>query len=151
MPTVLLITDEDCRVEDFNLAALYIRSVATLTASHLRSPLPVSDLVSQFESGALADAAFRIGAAPVALHAGDPGALANWAAGAGATQIATPYITQGPLHDWLEKAAPSLASAGITLCEWRRDWDAAIWPHTTAGFFKVKQNIPHILEQVLPA
>jgi deoxyribodipyrimidine photo-lyase len=151
MPTVLLITDEDCRVEDFNLAALDIRSVATLTASHLRSPLPVSDLVSQFESGALADAAFRIGAAPVALHAGDPGALAKWAAGAGATQIATPYITQGPLHDWLEKAAPSLASAGITLCEWRRDWDAAIWPHTTAGFFKVKQNIPHILEQVLPA
>ena len=40
---------------------------------------------------------------------------------------------------------------GITLCEWRRDWDAAIWPHATAGFFKVKQNIPRILEQALPA
>jgi deoxyribodipyrimidine photo-lyase len=51
----------------------------------------------------------------------------------------------------LDEAAPSLASAGITFCEWRRDWDAAIWPHATAGFFKVKQNIPRILEQALPA
>ena len=151
LPTALLITDEDCRVEDFGLAALDIRSVATLTASHLRSPLPVSELVIGFEVGALADAALRIGAAPVPLYAGDPAALAKWATGAGATQIATPYITQGPLRDWLDQAAPSLDRAGITFCEWRRDWDAAIWPHATAGFFKVKQNIPRILEQVLPA
>jgi deoxyribodipyrimidine photo-lyase len=150
VPTALLITDEDCRVEDFGLAALDIRSVATLTTSHLRSPLPVSELVSGFEAGALADAALRIGAAPVPLNAGDPAALAKWAVGAGATQIATPYVTQGPLRDWLEEAAPSLARAGINLCEWRRGWDSAIWPHATAGFFKVKQNIPRILEQAMP-
>jgi deoxyribodipyrimidine photo-lyase len=150
-PTALLITDEDCRVEDFSLAALDIRSVATLIASHLRSPLPLSDLVSDFEAGALADAILRVGAEPMQLQAGDPAALAKWATAAGATQIATPYITQGPLRDWLDEAAPSLALAGITLCEWPRDWDAAIWPHATAGFFKVKQNIPRILEQALLA
>jgi deoxyribodipyrimidine photo-lyase len=77
VPTALLITDEDCRLEDFNLASLDIRSVATLSASQLRSPLPVSDLVSDFEAGALADAALRIGTAPLALHAGDPEALAK--------------------------------------------------------------------------
>ena len=150
-PTALLITDEDCRVEDFDLSALDIRTTATLTASHLRSPLPVSDLVHAFEAGALADAALRIGAAPVTLHAADPTALAKWAAASGATQIATPTITTGPLRDFMDDAVPSLARAGITLCEWRRDWDAAIWPHATAGFFKVKQNIPRILEQVFPA
>ena len=149
-PTALLITDEDCRVEDFDLAALDIRTTATLAASTLRSPLPVSDLVTRFEAHALADAAMRVGASPVALQAADPADLAKWAASAGATQIATPYITCGPLHDWLDQAAPSLAKAGIILCEWRRDWDSAIWPHATAGFFKVKQNIPRILEQVLP-
>lgn len=116
-PTALLITDEDCRVEDFNLAALDIRSVATLIASHLRSPLPLSDLVSDFEAGALADAILRVGAEPMQLQAGDPAALAKWATAAGATQIATPYITQGPLRDWLDEAAPSLALAGISLCE----------------------------------
>ena len=150
-PTALLITDEDCRVADFNLAALDIRTTATLTASHLRSPLPVSDLVLAFEAGALADAAHYVNAAPTVLHAADPAALAKWATAAGATQIATPYITRGPLRDWLDQAQPSLAAAGITLCEWRRDWDTAIWPHATAGFFKVKQAIPRILEQVLPA
>jgi len=150
-PTALLITDEDCRVEDFDLAALDIRTTATLAASFLRSPLPVSDLVTRFEADALADAAMRVGAIPVVLHAADPASLAKWATAAGATQIATPYITRGPLHDWLDQAAPSLAKAGITFCEWRRDWDTAIWPHATAGFFKVKQNIPRILEQGLPA
>ncbi|MDT8855009.1 FAD-binding domain-containing protein [Paracoccaceae bacterium Fryx2] len=150
-PTALLITDEDCRVEDFDLSALDIRTTATLTTSHLRSPLPVSDLVHAFEAGALADAAVRSGAASVTLHAADPAALAKWAAASGATQIATPYITTGPLRDFMDDAAPSIERAGITFREWRRDWDAAIWPHATAGFFKVKQNIPRILEQALPA
>ena len=148
-PTALLITDEDCRVEDFNLAALDICTTATLAGSHLRSPLPVSDLVTQFEADALADSVRRVGANPIGLQAADPDSLAKWAAGAGATQIATPYVTRGPLRDWLDEAAPALAKAGITLCEWRRDWDSTIWPHATAGFFKVKQNIPQILEQVV--
>lgn len=148
-PTALLITDEDCRVEDFDLAALDIRTSATLASSHLRSPLPVSDLVARFEAEALADAARRVGIASLAKQAADPAALAKWATAVGATQIATPYVTRGPLRDWLDQAAPALEAAGITLCEWRRDWDAAIWPHATAGFFKIKQNIPRILKQVL--
>jgi deoxyribodipyrimidine photo-lyase len=111
----------------------------------------VSDLVQRFEDGALADAATRAGYTATAMRADDPASLAKWAAVAGATQIATPYIARGPLRDWLDEAAPALAKAGITLCEWRRDWDTAIWPHATAGFFKVKQNIPRILETALPA
>ena len=149
-PTALMITDEDCRVEDFDLAALDIRTAATLSASHLRSPLPVSDLVCRFEAGALADAGLRSGFAATALRADDPASLAKWAAGVGATQIATAYVTRGPLQDWLEAAAPSLERAGITLCEWRRGWDSAIWPHAPAGFFKVKQNIPRILNEAMP-
>ncbi len=149
-PTALLITDEDCRPEDFNTGALNICAGATLVASHLRSSLPVSDLVARFEAGALADAARRSGLACTALHAADPAGLAKWAAQVGAAQIVTPYVTRGPLRDWLDQAGPSLARRNITLCEWSRDWDAAIWPHATAGFFKVKQNIPRILHQTLP-
>ena len=151
LPTALLITDEDCRIEDFDLTQYDIRTTATLGTSHLRSPLPVSDMVVQFEEAALADAALRAGTTPVRLRADHPDALVRWAAAAGATQIVTPYITRGPLHDWLTEATPLLAARGISLCEWRRDWDAAIWPHATAGFFKVKQQIPHILNQMLPA
>ncbi len=148
-PTALLITEEDCRVEDFDLAALDIRAAATLHASHLRSHRPVSDAVARFEATALADAAVRAGVAAPAMTAGVPGDLALWAQRAGAMQIVTPYMPQGPLRDWLHAAEPGLEAKGITLCEWRRDWDAAIWHHATAGFFKVKQQIPRILEQVV--
>lgn len=148
--TALLITDQDCRVEDFDLAAYDIRVAATLTSSHLRSPLPMSDLVLQFETGALSDAAMRAGVSFDDLRANDPADLAKWAAKAGVQQIATPYATRGPLRDWLDQATPALAAANIALCEWQRDWDKAIWPHATAGFFKVKQKIPHILQQSLP-
>lgn len=146
--TALLITDEDCRVEDFGLADFDIRAAATLTTGHLRSPLRVADCVSHFEAAALADAAARAGVSPEKLCAGSPDDLANWAASAGATQIATAYVTRGPLRDWLDEAAPALAARGIRLCEWQRDWDRAIWPHATAGFFKVKKQIPQLLGQL---
>lgn len=150
-PTALLITDEDCRIEDFGLAGLDIRSAATLATSHLRSPLSVAAAVARFEGRALADAAARVGGVAAQMQAGAADDLAKWAASVGATQIATAYVTRGPLRDWLDEAAPALAARGITLCEWQRDWDRAIWPHATAGFFKVKQQIPRLLDVLLPA
>lgn len=146
-PTVLLLTDEDCLLEDFRWAALDIRASAMLYASHLRSPLPVADSVVAFERGALGDAAVRAGVKAEPLSAGNPEDLADWAAAAGATQIVTPFATRGPVHDWLTAAAPALRQRGITLCEWRRDWDSAIWPLATAGFFKVKERIPQLVKE----
>jgi len=49
----------------------------------------------------------------------------------------------------LNLAEPLLVERGITLCEQRRAWDDAIWPHATAGFFKVRKQIPQILEQTI--
>ena len=146
--TALLITDEDCRLEDFALSHLDIRATATLATSHLRSPLPVAEAVARFEAGALADASARVGLAASALSAGHPGELARWAASAGVAQIVTPYVTRGPVHDWLREAAPALAANGVTLAEWRREWDAEIWPSATAGFFKVRQQIPRVLAEL---
>lgn len=148
-PAVLLITEDDCRPEDFACADLDIRAVATLSGSHLRSDAGVSPLVTAFEAEALADAAARIGRPQTeALRAGVPGDLARWAQRHGAVQIVTPYIPEGPLRDWLRAAAPALRDRGIALCEWRRDWDSAIWPHATAGFFKVRERIPAILDRL---
>ncbi|MEM8569831.1 MAG: FAD-binding domain-containing protein [Pseudomonadota bacterium] len=144
-PSALLITEEDCRCEDFGLEAYPIRAVATLTASHLRSDATVSDAVQAFEAGALADAAERVGKPYEAHRAGVPRDLARWAKSAGAAQIVTPYIPEGPLRDWIVAAKPALEAEGITLAEWRRDWDAAIWPHASGGFFKVKKQIPALL------
>ena len=147
-PTVLLVTEEDCRPEDFDLSRLNLAGCATLTASHLRSPLAVSPLVDEFEREALEDAALRSNLDTTELRAGVPADLARWASRAGATQIATPFIPTGPLRDWMLDAKPALDEAGITVVEWRRDWDEAIWPLATAGFFKVKKHIPDILYSI---
>ncbi|MGA1344294.1 MAG: FAD-binding domain-containing protein [Hyphomonas sp.] len=145
-PSVLLITEEDCRTEDFPLARFDIRAAATLAASHLRSPRPVSGLITRFEAEALADAAARSAPDAKLLRADTPHVLIDWAGQAGARQILTPCIPEGPLRDWLSAAAPLLAREGIAVCEWRRDWDTAIWPHATAGFFKVREKMPAILQ-----
>lgn len=145
-PTALLLTDEDCGIEGFDLAALDLRAVALLGASALRSSRPVAEAVAAFEAGALADTAARAGLAQAApMQAGDPAALAQWAARAGAVQVVTPYVPQGPLRDWLDEALPALAARGIVLAEWRRDWDGMVWPLATAGFFKVRERIPALL------
>ncbi len=149
-PTLLLITDEDARTEDFDLAGLDIRAAATLSASHLRSPREVSDAVTAIETEALADAAMRAGRPADRLLAGVPDDVARFAERAGATQIATPFIPRGPVHDWLERARPALAVRGIVLAEWRRDWDEAVWPLASAGFFKVKERIPALVARLIP-
>jgi len=140
-----LITEEDCRPEDFDPGAFDLRGVATLAGSHLRSSREVAEHVARFETGALADAAARGGWRPEAMRAGVPGDLGKWADECGARQIVTPYVPVGPLRDWLTEAKAGLDARGIVLTERQRDWDRAIWPHATAGFFKVKKRIPGIL------
>ncbi|MEM9425601.1 MAG: FAD-binding domain-containing protein [Pseudomonadota bacterium] len=144
-PSVLLITEEDCQPESWPIEVSSVRSVAVLRAGHLRSERPVSPKVVQFEDGALADAVQRLSTEAEWLEARDPGVLVKWAKSAGATQIVTGYVPEGPLGDWVREAEVSLEAQGIVLAEHRRNWDAAIWPHATAGFFKVKKRIPRIL------
>ncbi|MEI4260629.1 FAD-binding domain-containing protein [Roseovarius sp. D0-M9] len=149
--TALLLTEDDCSMEAFDLTGHDICGAATLRGSHLRSPLPVAGCVTAFEKGALADAAMRMKLAATALSADHPDTLAKWAAATGAAQIVTPFVPRGPLRDWLNEAAPYLAQNSIAFCELHREWDEAIWPHATAGFFKVKKQIPRILDQMVMA
>ncbi|WP_238928582.1 FAD-binding domain-containing protein [Alexandriicola marinus] len=145
VPTALVLTEEDCRLEDFDLLSIDIRGAVMLQSSHLRSPRTVAGHVSDFEAGALRDAADRIGHPAVELRADAPEGLALWAEQIGAQQIAMPYVPTGPLADWITRARPALEARGIVLTEWQREWDRLIWPHATAGFFKVKKKIPQIL------
>lgn len=147
-PTVVLITEEDCHPESWPIDLTKARGAATLAASHLRSDLSVSDRVARFEADALADAAARLGGEVATLRAEDPGDLIRWSRHHGATQIVTGYVPEGPLRDWLDRASDPLAEAAVTLVELRRDWDMAIWPLATAGFFKVKKKIPGLLTEL---
>ena len=152
IPSVLLIHEDDCRVEDLLRDPAGVAAVGLMAATPGRSPRPVAAEVAAFDRGALADAGDRLAAlgAPAAewLEAGDPATLADWATGHGAGQIVAAHAPTGPVRDRLDRAAPALARAGIRLAGLRRDWDALFWPHATAGFFKVKQKIPRVFSEL---
>lgn len=152
LPSLLLLTDEDCCVEDYELTAFSWVAVASLASSQARSPREVSASVIEFERGALADAAKRNKLTPVDFEATSSGnsvrGLIDFIIQSGAKQVVTVYLTQGPTRDLLEAHRSVLQVHGIRLSEWRRDWDTQIWPHASAGFFKVKQKIPDFLRQL---
>jgi len=149
-PSGLLITVEDCMPKTLGFPLDALKAAATLQVSAAGASEPVR----AFDAGSLADAAERV------QHAGGPqaqtlndtsaGNLVDWARGAGITQIVTAFVPVGPTRDWLDKAAPALADAGITLAEIRREWDEAVWPLATAGFFKVKKKIPRLIDELYP-
>lgn len=147
-PSILLITEEDCRPDDFHLEAYDLRAVAAVSCAALRSPRPVSDLVSDWDEGALSDTIAHLGRPSHLLDPNSDTALAGLMAHCGADQIVTPYVPVGPARDWLVRQMPELAAQGGEVRQWRRRWDDAIWPHATAGFFKVKAKIPKILQSV---
>ncbi len=104
--------------------------------------------MQEFEAGALQDTAERQRYTHKSLRAGVPEDLSRLAERAGAKQIILSYMPEGYIRDWIKKAAPSLDAYGIIFTELHRPWDQLIWPNATAGFFKVKKNIPNILNSV---
>ncbi len=155
LPSILLLTDEDCRIEDFDLTSFSWKAVASIACSQCRSPRKVSARIVDFERDALADVAQRNGLMPVCFEADSKNnpteALFDFILQSEVKQVVTPYLTQGPTRDLLESKKAYLEAHGIRLCELRRDWDTRIWPHASAGFFKIKQKIPDFLRQMLGA
>jgi len=153
LPSLLLLTDEDCRIEDFDLGSIKLVAVASLATSQCRSPRKVADGVIQFERESLEDTALRNQLQLQSFEADsrEDGmkALMDYILQSGAKQIVTAYLTQGPTRDALEQQRSLLEANGIRLCEWRRDWDTLTWPHASAGFFKVKQKIPDIISRLV--
>ena len=121
MPTALLITDEDCHLEEFNLSNLNICKVATLVGSHRRSPLADSDDVLVFEIVALAHAAKRQNVTSVCLITSDPNHLVNFMGKTGGKQALAPFARCGPLRDWLDQAELLLTERDPKICKYRRD------------------------------
>jgi len=73
--------------------------------------------------------------------------LSEHAQRSGAACIVTPDAPVGPIDTALQDLAVSLEQQGIKLHRYRRDWDAAAWPHAKKGFFPFKKAIPKLLER----
>ncbi|MET1414765.1 FAD-binding domain-containing protein [Roseibium sp. HPY-6] len=150
-PTLVVLTEDDCLPETLFPDHLDIRSVAILPTSELRSPRPVAGAVARFETGALLDAGERFGNGHEMLDAALPESLVVLAERCGARQLLAPFAPTGPLKDFFDAAAPAIAKQGLCLSECRRPWDDAVWRYASAGFFKVKKQIPNILDTMAAA
>lgn len=142
----LLLTDEDLHPESWALTA-EVQAVALLDL-----PLGADRPAARFSAGARADALararrhFGVDAAPV-----DPAALCVWARDCGVRELVTAYAPVGAVASALDLLAPPLAAAGIRLVRLRRAWDTHCWPHARAGYFKLKTQIPQLLQTCLAA
>ncbi len=148
----LLVTEEDGYPETL----LDGQSPATILgalAVQARSPLPVSKRAGDFTQGAVTDAVQRAASAfgvnGTVSGSGDwPTLLVEWAQEHELSAIVTAYAPVGPTADLLTGASDTLERHGIRLLQIRRAYDDIAWPHAQRGFFKLKNKIPAILDQL---
>ena len=117
----LLLHVDDLAPETLELGGARVVSVSGFEAHYEGA----AEAVCRADEQALAD-----GLARAAAHFGCP--VAEPAPG---LAVVTPWAPVGPSAEAL--------SAALRV---RRAWDSAVWPHSTKGFFKVKEEIPSVLE-----
>ncbi len=146
----LLITEEDCHVETLDLPDTPAAVIAATTTQD-RSPLPVGDIARRFARGAVDDALRR-----AAQLFGRPGeradtadwanSLAEWCERHDLDTIATAHAPVGPVAERLAAVAEHLRPAGVRIVQLRRRYDEVSWPHARKGYFKLKKQIPQLLQ-----
>jgi hypothetical protein len=131
------------------LATPRLAGIAVAADARERSPLPVSPLVRDFETGAVADAAMRARDAlerpAVILADASAGTVIEWAARENLDAVVAPVAPVGPTRERLDTLAGALASDGVAFSTVRRRWDELAWPLASRGFFPFRERIPELL------
>ena len=147
---VLLMTEEDLSPETLELDKT--RVAAIVAADTAAAYAGVSEKVAAFKKAALQDAAWRasrhFGCACAVVsteHLAE--ALSRTVQGA---YVVTSEMPIGPARTAIFRALPDAHEVRDNLYEIRREWDAAFWPHATAGFFKVKDKIRSVFRELGP-
>jgi deoxyribodipyrimidine photo-lyase len=148
----LLVTEEDACPETL-LGGRAPVSVFGALATRSRSPLPVGIPAYEFAHGAVTNAVERLQeefhVAGELSTAEDWGALlVQWATRNQLQMIVTAYAPAGPVAEVLLDASRQLESNGVRLVQLRRPYDTLAWPHARRGYFKFRQQIPALLEQL---
>jgi deoxyribodipyrimidine photo-lyase len=145
---LLLVTEDDLTPELWPLGDTVVAGVVVLG---LDDDGPAySANVRAFKTAALADARDRAAAYfgfDVSTASGAR-EITVAAKAANADIVTAPYIPVGPNRDRVTEIAAALQANGLPLREFMPRWDAQFWPHATAGFFKVKDRIPRVLNDL---
>lgn len=123
------------------------RPVAVVNMVTGRSSGPCATAVQQFVQGACETTAAQLGT--IVIDSDAQQATVDWIMATGCQSVLTPYAPVGPTQRWLAALAARLTKIDVELTMVQRRYDATVWPHCTKGFFKLKQQIPQLLEQLL--
>jgi deoxyribodipyrimidine photo-lyase len=148
----LLVTEEDgcpASLLDGQRPAAILGALAT----RARSPLPVGITAYDFSVGAIADAVDRVAdkfdlAGDLSTSDDWETVLVEWASRHDLDTIVTAYAPVGPVAESLTRASKHLERYGIKILQLRRPYDSITWPHARRGYFKLKNRIPALLEQL---
>ena len=148
----LLVTEEDGAPEIDLLGRAPVAALG-LSATNDRSVLPVTPLVYDFARDAVNDALDRVGRQfTCPSEAGgdrDWGETVRaWCARHGLETVVTPWVPVGPARDRLDTLETALHDDGILVCRLRRPYDEDAWPCAGRGYFKLKRQIPELLERL---
>ena len=133
----LLLHEDDLHPGWLLARGLEPAGTAALLATDGRSPLTVARPVRDFARALTEDA---VAAMPAPGPVTDDGAeIARWARGF--DHVVAPHAPVGALRTRLD-------GAGIATVRPLRDWDAAAWPHATAGFFTFRRATDAILATI---
>lgn len=117
-------------LDDLHPESLDLRGARVARVGGLLAHAPgAADAVIAADRDAMVDALAR-----AAAHFGCAAELAG-AGWAGELPIVTAWAPVGP--------SATALPAGV--CRVRRDWDSAVWPRSTKGFFQVRAAIPELL------
>ncbi len=144
----LLLTEEDLHPESWPMEAAITDCAALAMPPHGAPESPAA----AFSRGALADALGRTKDAfgPEGLLL-SPAEIADWASRTGVTEVVTGFAAVGPIACCLDEVEHRLQAQGQRLVRLQRTWDTNAWPHATAGFFKVKEQIPRLVMAAMAA
>jgi deoxyribodipyrimidine photo-lyase len=135
-----LITEDDLTPESLFGAQPWAASVA-VQATQSRSEALVSQAVTAFAHAGLGDALARNPAnsqlGPLAINTeAERTAAVERIRATGVDQLLSAWVPTGPTADAVEALRVALSAENIALKTVPRDWDIAVWPHSTHGFFR---------------
>ncbi len=115
----------------------------TAIAAYIPPALETTPLVSSFLNSAVNDTLNRTSGSR--LIEPFPSAIADWMSLEKLDSIVVSQPTVGFTHDFLDAQQFSFTPHFFV-----RDWDRKLWPHATAGFFKLKAALPKIHASIAP-
>lgn len=142
-PVILLVHEDDFGLETLPLKRESVVGVGIMTATSHRSPLKISPQLKAFIEEAGEDTARRAAekyGVPVKILP-DAETLEGFAHEIGVRKIVMLYLPTGPMKDKFS----SFQLQDLHFTTLQRAGDRAAWPYCSAGFFKLKKQIPKLM------